>query len=71
MGGAGISGWPGVLRRPIFTIIPPVRRRGRVAEGGGLLNRYTVISRIEGSNPSVSANPAFAVIRPPASKVVH
>jgi hypothetical protein len=26
-----------------------------VAEGGGLLNRYTVISRIEGSNPSVSA----------------
>jgi hypothetical protein len=30
-------------------------RRGRVAEGGGLLNRYTVNSRIEGSNPSVSA----------------
>jgi hypothetical protein len=27
-----------------------------VAEGGGLLNRYTVISRIEGSNPSVSAS---------------
>jgi hypothetical protein len=26
-----------------------------VAEGGGLLNRYTVNSRIEGSNPSVSA----------------
>jgi hypothetical protein len=26
-----------------------------VAEGGGLLNRYTVKSRIEGSNPSVSA----------------
>jgi hypothetical protein len=26
-----------------------------VAEGGGLLNRYTVESRIEGSNPSVSA----------------
>jgi hypothetical protein len=32
------------------------RRRGREAEGGGLLNRYTVKSRIEGSNPSVSAN---------------
>ena len=34
----------------------PTRRRGREAEGGGLLNRYTVKSRIEGSNPSVSAN---------------
>ena len=33
----------------------PKRRRGREAEGGGLLNRYTVKSRIEGSNPSVSA----------------
>jgi hypothetical protein len=32
------------------------RRRGRAAEGGGLLNRYTVNIRIEGSNPSVSAN---------------
>ena len=32
-----------------------MRRRGREAEGGGLLNRYTVKSRIEGSNPSVSA----------------
>jgi hypothetical protein len=27
-----------------------------VAEGGGLLNRYTLLRRIEGSNPSVSAN---------------
>ena len=27
-----------------------------MAEGGGLLNRYTVKSRIEGSNPSVSAS---------------
>src|SRR4029079_3373430 len=33
-----------------------LRRRGRVAEGGGLLNRYTLQRRIEGSNPSVSAN---------------
>jgi cytochrome subunit of sulfide dehydrogenase len=33
-----------------------LRRRGREAEGGGLLNRYTAKSRIEGSNPSVSAN---------------
>src|SRR5680860_324061 len=32
------------------------RRRGREAEGGGLLNRYTVKSRIGGSNPPVSAN---------------
>ena len=36
------------------------RRRGREAEGGGLLNRYTVKSRIEGSNPSVSANIAYS-----------
>jgi hypothetical protein len=27
-----------------------------VAEGGGLLNRYTLQKRIEGSNPSVSAS---------------
>jgi hypothetical protein len=27
-----------------------------VAEGGGLLNRYTVKSCIEGSNPSLSAS---------------
>jgi hypothetical protein len=32
------------------------RRRGREAEGGGLLNRYRVSSPIEGSNPSVSAS---------------
>ncbi len=32
-----------------------MRRGGRVVEGGGLLNRYTVTSRIEGSNPSPSA----------------
>ena len=31
-------------------------RGGRVAEGGGLLNRYTVKSRIGGSNPPLSAN---------------
>ena len=27
-----------------------------MAEGGGLLNRYTLLRRIEGSNPSVSAS---------------
>jgi hypothetical protein len=32
------------------------RSCGRVAEGGGLLNRYTLQRRIEGSNPSGSAN---------------
>ena len=38
------------------SILPSrTRRRGRVAEGGGLLNRYTPQRRIEGSNPSVSA----------------
>lgn len=31
------------------------RRCGRVAEGDGLLNRYTLSRCIEGSNPSVSA----------------
>jgi hypothetical protein len=31
------------------------RRGGRVAEGAGLLNQYTG-NRIEGSNPSLSAN---------------
>ena len=33
------------------------RRDGRVVEGGGLLNRCTVKSRTEGSNPSLSAIP--------------
>jgi hypothetical protein len=33
-----------------------------VAEGGGLLNRYTLLRRIEGSNPSVSAMTDF--VRP-------
>ena len=31
-----------------------------MAEGGGLLNRYTVNSRIVGSNPIPSASPAVA-----------
>ena len=31
-----------------------------MAEGGGLLNRYTLSRRIEGSNPSVSANGRFS-----------
>ena len=35
------------------------RRDGREAEGGGLLNRYRVKSSIEGSNPSLSANPIY------------
>jgi hypothetical protein len=30
-----------------------------VAEGGGLLNRYTAITRIVGSNPIPSATPAY------------
>ena len=35
-----------------------------MAEGGGLLNRYAVISRIEGSNPSVSASACLSGFRP-------
>ena len=34
-------------------------RGGRVAEGGGLLNRCTAITRIVGSNPIPSAIPYF------------
>jgi hypothetical protein len=36
-------------------IIHSARRDGRVAEGGGLLNRYRVKSSIGGSNPPLSA----------------
>ena len=61
---------PHTLRFPIVDSldVPPVntpvhtackhrsrRRGGRVAEGAGLLNQYTG-NRIEGSNPSPSAN---------------
>jgi hypothetical protein len=34
-----------------------------VAEGGGLLNRYTFKRRIEGSNPSVSASTKIILFR--------
>jgi hypothetical protein len=34
-------------------------RDGRVAEGAGLLNRYTAKSRIGGSNPPLSATSVF------------
>ena len=40
-----------------FYRLKDVWRDGRVAEGGGLLNRYRVKSSIEGSNPSLSAIP--------------
>ena len=33
-----------------------------MAEGGGLLNRYTVNSRIVGSNPIPSAKPRFPTV---------
>ncbi len=36
------------------------RRDGRVAEGGGLLNRYRVKSSIGGSNPPLSASESFS-----------
>ena len=35
------------------------RRVGRVAEGGGLLNRYRVKSSIGGSNPPLSATQSW------------
>ena len=34
-----------------------------MAEIGALLRRYTVNNRIEGSNPSVSANSSFTTVR--------
>ena len=37
-------------------IQPSKRRGGRVAEGGGLLNRYRVKSSTGGSNPPLSAS---------------
>ena len=39
-----------------------------MAEGGGLLNRYTVISRIVGSNPIPSANQALGAYQPAANR---
>src|ERR1700691_3164009 len=50
-------------------IIPDrTRRDGRVAEGGGLLNRCTVKSCTGGSNPPLSANSvsynSITVVRP-------
>ncbi len=47
--------------RPNTGMTWPRGRRGRAAEGGGLLNRYTLSRRIEGSNPSVSANNSTAI----------
>ncbi len=37
-----------------------------MAEGGGLLNRYTVKSRIGGSNPPLSASPPLAPVSFPS-----
>ena len=51
---------PGLRAKPLMY---KEWRGGRVAEGGGLLNRYTLSRRIEGSNPSLSANTSFAAIR--------
>src|SRR3954453_23320220 len=59
-GGARTSAIIGVARRlPAEDSICQgphnLRRGGRVAEGGGLLNRYRVKSSIGGSNPPLSA----------------
>ena len=47
----------------LYNHVEDSRRDGRVAEGGGLLNRYRVKSSIEGSNPSLSAS-FFPVLLP-------
>ena len=49
--------WRVVGNANFDSVLPSKRRDGRVAEGGGLLNRYTVKSRIGGSNPPLSAMP--------------
>ncbi len=43
------------------------RRDGRVAEGGGLLNRYRVKSSIGGSNPPLSARNSEGLTHYPLS----
>jgi hypothetical protein len=43
------------LKRAFSPLESVVWRDGRVAEGGGLLNRCTVKSRTGGSNPPLSA----------------
>ena len=46
-------------RNRVFRYNPPqARRDGRVAEGGGLLNRCRVKSSTGGSNPPLSARPS-------------
>ena len=47
----------GLTQNPLIYKEFPLRRGGRVAEGGGLLNRYTLSRRIKGSNPFLSAIP--------------
>ena len=42
----------------VYVITKFMGTGGRVAEGAGLLNQYTG-NRIEGSNPSLSANSLF------------
>ena len=39
-----------------------------MAEGGGLLNRYTLSRRIEGSNPSGSAKKAYLMFDGPLGR---
>ncbi len=41
--------------RQAAALLDALRRGGREAEGGGLLNRYTLSRRIVGSNPIPSA----------------
>src|SRR5512140_2844258 len=48
----------------------PRRRGGRVAEGGGLLNRCTVKSCTGGSNPPLSASSLFTGTSRTSSRVV-
>ena len=47
----------------------PSRRGGRVAEGNGLLNRRTGITRTAGSNPALSATLGWYVPDAPASPI--
>src|SRR5229473_359546 len=52
---ASFSKSPKIRLADTINTSPLSRRGGRVAEGGGLLNRYRVKSSIGGSNPPLSA----------------
>jgi hypothetical protein len=73
--GCGIGGFTRWRRVPrtgfaLAELAWRLRRGGREAEGGGLLNRYTLSRRIVGSNPIPSAMRSLETRRNPHKKFV-